>query len=302
MSKKIEATEMEKNEDDGAANSGQESLQAAGEGARSVLQRAFAVLRVLSESRGDAQRLTDIAARTALAPATAHRVLQSLLAEDMVEQVGSGKSYQLSAAFFSMAALAGGQSSTLLQLCRPAMLRLAGMLNDTVFLLVRHNFDAVCVDRIDGVFPVRSHTGDIGGRVPLGLGQASVMLLAGLPEQEREEIIRYNVPRLSHLNHIDEIYLRVEIDRALALGYVVNDQKVGLFPGTMGLSVPIRDRNGHTAAALSIAAPSERLNAERLPLMVAALQREAQAIGQQIVPFDPALRRPHQYLGGGSRP
>lgn len=276
-----------------------ERAESAGQG---VLQRAVTVLRVMSESRGEPLRLTDIATKASLAPATAHRVLQSLVAEDLVQQVGSGKSYQLSVAFFSMAALAGGQSSTLLQLCRPAMLRLAGMLNDTIFLLVRHNFDAVCVDRIDGVFPVRSHTGDIGGRVPLGLGQASVMLLATLPALEREEIIRYNVPRLSHLNYIDEISLRVEIDRALALGYVVNDQKVGLFPGTMGLSVPILDRTGQTVAALSMAAPSERLNAERLPLMVAALKREAQAIGQQIVPFDPALRRPHQYLGTGSRP
>lgn len=271
-------------------------------GGQGVLQRAFAVLRVMTEARGEPMRLTDIAARTALAPATAHRVLQSLAAEDLVVQVGSGKSYQLSVAFFSMAAAAGGQSSQLVQHCRPAMLRLAGMLNDTVFLLVRHNFDAVCVDRIDGVFPVRSHTGDIGGRMPLGLGQAGIMLLAGLPQAEREEIIRYNVPRLSHLNFVDEISLRVEIDRALALGYVVNNQAVGLFPGTMGLSVPIVDRNGQTVAALSIAAPSERLNAERLPLVVAALQREACAIGQQIVPFDPALRRPHQYLGTGSRP
>ena len=274
-------------------------VDGAGQG---VLQRAFAVLRVMTQARGEPLRLTDIATRAALAPATAHRVLQSLAAEDLVVQVGSGKSYQLSVAFFSMAAVAGGQSSQLLQFCRPAMLRLAGMLNDTVFLLVRHNFDAVCVDRIDGVFPVRSHTGDIGGRVPLGLGQAGIMLLASLPQAEREEIIRYTVPRLSHLNFIDEISLRVEIDRALALGYVVNNQNVGLFPGTMGLSVPIFDRNGQTVAALSVAAPSERLNAERLPLVVAALQREAGAIGQQIVPFDPALRRPHQHLGTGSRP
>jgi len=279
----------------------QEDARAESSG-QGVLQRAFAVLRVMTDAKGEPLRLTDIAARTSLAPATAHRVLQSLAAEDLVVQVGSGKSYQLSVSFFSMAAVAGGQSSQLLQYCRPAMLRLAGMLNDTVFLLVRHNFDAVCVDRIDGVFPVRSHTGDIGGRVPLGLGQAGVMLLAGLPQAEREEIMRYNVPRLSHLNFIDEISLRVEVDRALALGYVVNSQAVGLFPGTMGLSVPIRDRNAQTVAALSIAAPTERLNAERLPLVVAALQREAAAIGQQIVPFDPALRRPHQYLGTGSRP
>ncbi|KAG1243609.1 hypothetical protein G6F68_015762 [Rhizopus microsporus] len=50
-----------------------------------------------------------------------------------------------------------------------------------------------------GAFPVRSHTGDIGGRVPLGMGQGGLVLLAGLPEAEREEVIRFNIPRLHHL-------------------------------------------------------------------------------------------------------
>lgn len=275
------------------------ALESEGAGA-SVLQRAFAVLRVMADAKGEKLRLTDIATRTGLAQATTHRVMQALMSEDMVEQVGTSKSYQLSVAFFSMAAVAGGQSSTLIQCCRPAMMRLTAMLKDTVFLLGRHNFDAVCLDRIDGMFPVRSHTGDIGGRVPLGLGQASIMLLACLPEAEREEVIRYNVPRLSHLHFIDEIFLRVEIERALEMGYVVN-RATGVFPGTMGLSVPIKDRNGQTVAALSIAAPSERLDAERLPLVVQSMQREARIVGEQIVPFDPALRRPHQYLGTGSR-
>ena len=270
-------------------------------GGQGVVQRAFAVLRVITDARGEALRLTDIATRAGMAPATTHRVLQTLVNEDLIEQIGTSKTYRLSIGFYSMAALAGGQSSGLLASCRPAMLRLNGLLHDTVFLLVRHNFDVVCVDRIDGVFPVRSHTGDIGGRVPMGLGQASIMLLASLPEAEREVVIRYNVPRLSHLNFIDEISLRVEVDRALAQGYMVNNQSVGLFPGTMGLAVGIKDRNGQVVAALSIATPAERLNAERLPMVVAALRREADAIGEQIVPFDPALRRPHQYLGTGSR-
>ncbi|MCH3857673.1 hypothetical protein LZB78_09810, partial [Campylobacter jejuni] len=85
------------------------------------------------------------------------------------------------------------------------MLRLSGMLNDTIFLLVRSGFDAVCLDRIDGAFPVRSHTGDIGGRVPLGLGQGGLLLLANLPEAEREEVLRFNIPRLHHLGFVDEI-------------------------------------------------------------------------------------------------
>jgi len=177
------------------------------------------------------------------------------------------------------------------------MLRLCGMLSDTVFLLVRHGFDAVCLDRIDGPFPVRSHTGDIGGRVPLGLGQAGLILLAAMPEAEREEVIRFNVPRLHHLGFMDEISLRVRIRQCQKDHYALSSGPA-LHPGTAGVGVPIVDHNGQAVAALSVAAPTERMDAERLPLVVEMLQKEAAYISARINPFDPALRRPSQFLAG----
>ncbi|SAI66158.1 transcriptional regulator [Bordetella ansorpii] len=269
-------------------------------GGQGVLQRAFAVLRVLAEAQGEKLRMTDIAARAGLASATTHRVLQGLVQEGMVEQPAQGKAYQLSVAFFTMAASAGNRHSTLRDLCRPALLRLSGMLNDTVFLLVRHGFDAVCLDRIDGPFPVRSHTGDIGGKAPLGLGQAGLILLARLPEAEREEIIRFNIPRLRHLGFMDEISMRVLLKECLENDYALSSGQ-SLYPGTMGLAVPILDGNGVVVAALSIAAPSERMTPERLPMIIEMLRKEARQIGARINPFDPALRRPNHFLGQGGR-
>ncbi len=241
------------------------------------------MLRVLAEAQGERLRLTDIAARTGQAPATAHRVLQALIQEDMVEQPPQSKAYQLSVAFFALAASAGNRHSTLREISRPALLRLSGMLNDTVFLLVRHGFDAVCLDRIDGPFPVRSHTGDIGGKVPLGLGQAGLILLARLPEAEREEIIRFNIPRLRHLGFMDEISVRVRLNECLAQDYALSTGPA-LYPGTMGLAVPITDRNGAVVAALSVAAPSERMSAERLPMIVQMLRKEAGRSARRSIP------------------
>jgi len=268
-------------------------------GGQGVLQRAFAVLRVLADSKGEKLRLTDIAARTGQAQATVHRVLQGLMQEGVVEQPAQSKGYQLSVAFFALAAAAGTHQSSLRALYRPAMLRLSGMLNDTIFLLVRSGFDAVCVDRVDGAFPVRSHTGDIGGRVPLGMGQGGLVLLASLPEAEREEVIRFNIPRLHHLGFVDEISMRVRIKECLERRYA-RSQGQGVFPNIAGLAVPVYDPNGVTVAALSVAAPIERIDDERLPLIVEMLRREADAVGAQINPFDPALRRPSQYLGAGN--
>jgi DNA-binding IclR family transcriptional regulator len=159
---------------------------------------------------------------------------------------------------------------------------------------VRSGFDAVCLDRTEGPFPIRSFTGDIGGRVALGVGQGSMAILAFLPEAEREEVIRYNLPRVREFGVLDEVYLRTEIERVRQLGYAARN--TGLLEGMAGLAVPLFDAQGRVVAALSVGTIEARLSPERLPTVVELLQREARAIGAQVNPFDPTLRRPAQSL------
>src|SRR6266571_3377350 len=85
-------------------------------------------------------------------------------------------------AFAILRRLSESQGEGARALCRPALLRLSASLGDTIFLLVRSGFDAICLDRSEGPFPIRSFTGDIGGRVALGIGQGAMAILAHLPE------------------------------------------------------------------------------------------------------------------------
>ncbi len=256
------------------------------------IQRTFAVLRALADAPPQGMRVTQVAKSVGLTQGTTHRLLQSLVAEAVVEQDERSKLYRLGMDLFALAARAGN-ASDLRSLSRPALLRLCGSLGDTVFLLVRSRFDAVCVDRVDGPFPIRAFTGDIGGRVALGVGQGALAILAFLPEQEREEVIRYNVPRLREFGVYDEVYLRTEIERVRETGYAA--RQAGLLDGMAGLAVPLFDCGGAIVGALSVGTLTSRLTEERLPTVVQMLQREAGALSRRINPFDPALRRPmHQ--------
>jgi DNA-binding IclR family transcriptional regulator len=237
--------------------------------------------------------VTQIAKDIGLTQATVHRTLQALIAQNVVEQDERTKHYRLSIEFFALAARAGNPS-LLRDLCRPGLLRLSASLGDTMFLLARSGFDAVCIDRSEGPFPIRSFTGDIGGRVALGVGQGSLAILAFLPEAEREEVIRFNVPRVRELGTFDEVYLRTEIDRVRSQGYA--DKNSGLLEGMAGVAVPICDREGRAVAALSVGTISTRLNEERLLAVVDLLRKEAQRVSPQINPFDPTLRRPLSFL------
>lgn len=259
------------------------------EPATGSLQRAFVLLRALGDAPPAGARVTALAKTTGMTQATAHRLLQALINEGMVEQDTRSRLYRLGLDFFALAARAGNPMD-LRTLCRPALLRLCASLGDTIFLLVRSGFDALCLDRSEGPFPIRSFTGDIGGRVVLGIGQGSLAILAFLPEAEREEVIRYNLPRVREFGVLDEVYLRTEIERTRQLGYAGHN--TGLLEGMAGVAVPILDREGRGVAALSVGTIAGRLNADRLPTVVELLRREAAAIGPLLHPFDVSLRRP----------
>ena len=271
---------------EGAAADTAGSPEAPGTG---MLQRSFAVIRALAEAQPDGGRVTRLAKAVGLTQGTVHRILHALIAEGMVEQDESSKLYRLSVEFFALAAQSGNPSG-MRTLCRPALLRLCASLGDTIFLLVKSSFDAVCLDICEGPFPIRSFTGDIGGRVALGVGQGSLAILAFLPEAEREEIIRFNVPRIRGYGVLDEVYLRTEIERVRQLGYAGRNS--GVLDGMAGVAVPILDRTGVAVAALSVGTLAARLGDDRLPMVVELLRRQADAIGPQTNPFDVALRRP----------
>ena len=220
-----------------------------------MLQRAFAVIRALGEIQPEGGRVTRIAKAVGLTQATVHRILHALIAEGVVEQDQGTKLYRLSVDFFALAAQAGNPSG-MRALCRPALLRLCASLGDTIFLLVRSSFDAVCLDMCEGPFPIRSFTGDIGGRVALGVGQGSLAILAFLPEAEREEIIRFNVPRLRSYGVLDEVYLRTEIERVRQLGYAGRNS--GVLEGMAGVAVPIIDRTGCAVRRHTVGASGRR--------------------------------------------
>lgn len=260
------------------------------------LPRAFMILRHLARQAPRGARVTQIAKDLGLTQTTAHRVLQALVAEGVVQQDERTRHYGLSLEFFALAARAGDMMG-LRSLCRPVLLRLLASLGDTVYLLVRSGFDAICLDCGEGPWPVRSLTGGVGGRVALGLGQGAMAILAFLPEDEREVVMQYNLPRLRAQGDFDEVSLRTEIEQTRRLGYSACD--TGLIEGVAGLAVPVLDAQGRGIAAISVGAPSARLGPDRLPTVAALVQREARALAARVNPFDPTLRPPAHGLDAG---
>ncbi|KAA5611421.1 IclR family transcriptional regulator [Rhodovastum atsumiense] len=252
------------------------------------LARPFALLRQVAQAGPGGARLSTLADAAGLPRPSAHRLLRALVAEGAVDYDPLGKVYTLGIELFVLASRAGSPLG-LREIARPVLLRLTASLGETLFLLVHNGYDAVCIDRSAGPLPIRSFTGDIGGRVPLGIGQGAAAILAFLPGPEQDEIIRYNLPRMQQYGSFDEASLRAELARVQQDGHA--EGAAGLIPGMAGVGVPIRDRGGRVVAALSVGTTTDRLTPERRAVMAMLLKREAAEISARVNPFDPTLRR-----------
>jgi DNA-binding IclR family transcriptional regulator len=54
---------------------------------------------------------------------------------------------------------------------------------------VRSGYDAVCIARVQGTYPIQTPAVPIGSRQPLGVNSGGLALLSALSEREVEEII-----------------------------------------------------------------------------------------------------------------
>ena len=72
----------------------------------SSLVKAIHILKGLASSTEDGVRLIDLARDLELSQPSTHRLLKTLIAENLVEQLPDKKAYRLSLEFFAMAAQA----------------------------------------------------------------------------------------------------------------------------------------------------------------------------------------------------
>lgn len=246
-----------------------------------TIKRAASVLRALSEHDASGMRLSDLAAATGLHKATAYRILATLIGEGLVEQ-DQRRRYHLGAETWVLG-MAAAPRFDIRQLAAPALDRIAEATGDTVFLSIQSNLEAICIDRREGAFPIRTLTLEIGSRRPLGVGAGSLALLAFLPDDEIEQTIAANAKSLARYHGFEPDDLRMLVAEARANGYSFNNARI--VPGMSAVGVPVFGYRDRPAAALSCAAISNRMEQDRRATIVALLLEEAKAIARQLDPL-----------------
>jgi DNA-binding IclR family transcriptional regulator len=246
-----------------------------------LLDRAVAILNHLGEVGRSGARASDIAETFGLSTSTAHRIIAGLERHRYVEKDPVSKHYRLGLALFALGAKAA-DTTGLRRASHPALLRIASQTGDTVFLMARNGFNAVCVDRQEGTYIIDSLTGSVGGQIPLGVGSASQAILAQLPEAEVDVVLEANASQYTRFNNLSPSMIRASLHDAREHGFAVDHGD--LVEGISALAVPIVPVSGDVAGALAINMTSARLGPTRLPELVALLRKEAREIEAAVRP------------------
>lgn len=239
----------------------------------STLHRAMQLLQITAACGYRGAGIDDYMDGTGLSRPTAYRLLKGLRSQGFLRNGPIRGRYLLGYELLVLGAQAGNGSG-LRDLARPRLLSLAQRLGDSFYLFARDGIHAVCLEVQNGEYPVGSFVRATGGRVPLGVGQASIALMAYLEPAERRTILQHSQAQLQSDYRISAQDVEDEIAFLHQHGYARGVEGSQL-PEYGGLAVPILDHSGHPLGALSCSLLKSRMTEEHLAEVLDAMRDAA---------------------------
>ncbi|WP_321794704.1 IclR family transcriptional regulator [Caballeronia sp. J97] len=239
------------------------------------LKRGVLLLKLLATAGSRGLALTELTGKTGIPHPTVHRVLRQLLSEGLVQHSGETRRYRLGPLAFELG-VACSTMHDIRDVCQPQMESLAETTGDTAYLVVRSGFEAVCMHRCEGSFPVRALVLEIGSRRPLGVGAGGMAILSAVGDDERHEIfnrIAASLPAFGHLS-VDEVETACLQARARGMSVIRNRVTLGI----AAVGVPICNSFGQPIAALSVAALSQRMTERKIAFTAESLKKAVKTV------------------------
>ncbi|HEX2544962.1 MAG TPA: IclR family transcriptional regulator [Ramlibacter sp.] len=240
-----------------------------------TISRAIRVLQVIAAQAPDGMRLVDVARQMNLERPTAHRLLKALTVEGMVVQDAATRRYSLGPLLFELGILATHHFN-LKEVSQPVVARLAEETGDTSFVFLRSGYDAVCISRMQGSYPIQTPSVPLGSRQPLGVSAGGLALLAALPDAEISTVIKTVAPRLGAYGDLDADSVRDLCRDAKACGYAVTGNHA--VPGVRAIGLPIFNAAKSPVAAITVAATHGRMTDQRITAILPKLKQAAREL------------------------
>ncbi|GAA5165675.1 IclR family transcriptional regulator domain-containing protein [Amycolatopsis dongchuanensis] len=239
------------------------------------LAKGLAVIEAFGAERTQ-MTVTEAARAVSLSPAAARRCLLTLTELGYLVQEDryfrpTPRMMRLGEAYL--------EGATLPTLARPFVEAGRDELGESMSLAVYDEGTALFVARAE-VHRIVSTGVRLGARLPAYASATGRVLLAGLPEEERERYLRTCEPRRTTPHSVTTIpEIRDRIEAAAAEGFAVTDEELEL--GMRSMAVPVVDSAGRVHAAMSTSVFVARVTMEEMRRRyLPVLRAQAAALGR----------------------
>ncbi len=218
-----------------------------------ALRRGFEVLQCFSEEHIELS-VREIADQVDAPLASTYRIVRELTALGVLEPVDGGR-FRLGLALARLGNLSL-RGRELRSVALPVMQELAETVGETVLLLIRVGALAVCIEHIEGTYPIRPRSFGVGEQVDLWAGASALALFAFLPEEDRRNILDQSTRAPKDEQFRTRLENECEIIRRN--GWCLTRDQVVV--GTAAVASPILRRDSTTVvASLSLTGLTERI-------------------------------------------
>ncbi len=251
-------------------------------GAVQSVDRALTILELLAAD-GELG-VTRIATLLGVHKSTASRLLATLEAHGLAEQLPDRGRYQLGVGLLRLA----GSTRVRLDIVResrPISRQLAADTGETVNLVILSGTETLYLDQVEGPSALQIYHW-VGRRNPLHATANGRVLLAHASPAEQDAIIasisdkRHRLPALTPQTVTSADELRSTLVEVRRRGYdlAVDELEVGL----TAAAAPVRGVDGTVIGSLSVSGPGFRLTADRLDETVRAVVSAADAVSRRM--------------------
>lgn len=224
-------------------------------------------------------RVASIATHLGVARSTAHRMLTTLQARDLLRQDPVTKAYRAGSALVDIGLAVIGAADLRID-ARAEMERLAAATGETVHLLVLEGTEAVFVEGVEGRHAIRAAV-RTGHRSPAHASAAGKVMLAELSRADLRSrypgaVLRGGTPRALQ----SRTDLEAELERVRDRGYALNHSESE--PNLTAVAMAVKDAQGRLRGAMSVSGPEQRLG-ENPEVVVPALRAAIEALSARLL-------------------
>lgn len=243
----------------------------------SLIAKAITLLELVASS-ADGVGVRDAARHTGIDRSAVGRILTQLEELDYVEQETERGVYSAGPRLFSVVAQLHERDS-LAKAAEPFLRELVARFNETCYLGARVGDSVVFRTKVDCEHTIR-YVIELGKPFFLVGGASGMAILTGLPEDEREELLKR--PMTSYtpasFQSADEVRRQIEIDQELGYSYSPGRW----VPNGGGIAAPFFDAAGRCVGAITLSSPMDRLQRLDIGEVGAAVRDAADRLSSRL--------------------